>query len=237
MTLLLDDALLTAPFRVPLSEGWADASLPVEAKPGLVAADVGAGDVALLPSAEATLLAETHVVLPEIAIVVEGPGPWAMRTPVRPDAVEESLIRLLDVSGTGELLMLGAICSWAVYTLVGRRALTQLSPVAATTYAALWGLLFLAIGAVPQLGQIDWAQVGWKAYASVGYLGAFGTVIGFVWYYEGVKALGASRAAVFNNLVPVFGVTFAALLLGEPVLLSMVLGGAVAVAGVTLTNR
>ncbi|TFW14858.1 DMT family transporter [Massilia arenosa] len=139
--------------------------------------------------------------------------------------------------GTGELLMLGAISSWAVYTLVGRRALTQLSPVAATTYAALWGLLFLAVGAVPQLGQIDWTQVGWTAYASVGYLGAFGTVIGFVWYYEGVKALGASRAAVFNNLVPVFGVTFAALLLGEPVLLSMVLGGAVAVAGVTLTNR
>jgi len=105
MTLLLDDALLTAPLRVPLSEGWADASLPVEVKPGLVAADVGAGDVALLPSAEATLLAETHVVLPEVAIVVEGPGPWAMRTPVRPDAVEESLIRLLDVSGTGELLI------------------------------------------------------------------------------------------------------------------------------------
>ncbi|MGN6485314.1 MAG: MqnA/MqnD/SBP family protein [Thermomicrobiales bacterium] len=105
MTLLIDDALLTAPFRMPLTEGWAESSLPVEVKAGLVAADVGAGDVALLPSAEATLLAESHVVLPEVAIVVAGPSPWAMRTPVRPDAVDESLLRLLDVSGTGELLI------------------------------------------------------------------------------------------------------------------------------------
>lgn len=105
MTLLIDDALLTAPFRMPLAERWVDSPLPVEVKAGIVAADVGAGDVALLPGAEATLLAESHVVLPEVAIVVEGPSPWAMRTPVRPDAVEQSLIRLLDVSGTGELLI------------------------------------------------------------------------------------------------------------------------------------
>lgn len=142
--------------------------------------------------------------------------------------------------GTGELFMLASVCSWAAYTLIGRRALTELSPIAATTYAALWGLLFLGVGAVGsagQLGQVDWKTVGWTSWAAVGYLGAIGTVIGFVWYYEGVKALGPSRAAVFNNLVPVFGVGFGALLLGEPVLVSMVAGGAVTVAGVMLTSR
>ncbi|MGC4192128.1 MAG: hypothetical protein QM589_13325 [Thermomicrobiales bacterium] len=105
MPLLIDDALLTAPFRVPLTEGWVESSLPVDVRPGLVAADVGVGDVALLPSAETTLLAETHVVLPEVAVVVGGPSPWAMRTPVRPDAVDASPIRLLDVSGTAEMLI------------------------------------------------------------------------------------------------------------------------------------
>ncbi|HZX29606.1 MAG TPA: DMT family transporter [Telluria sp.] len=146
----------------------------------------------------------------------------------------------LDLSqsiGAGELFMLAAVCSWAAYTLIGRRALTTLSPVVATTYAALWGLLYLTIGAVGQLGQVDWNLVHWDTWAALSYLGAFGTVVGFVWYYEGVRALGPSRAAVFNNLVPVFGVSFAALILGEPVLASMVIGGAVAVAGVTLTNR
>ena len=139
--------------------------------------------------------------------------------------------------GAGELMMLGGAVSWAAYTLIGRRALTNLSPIAATTYAALWGLLLLSIGAAGQLDEVNWAALTFKSAAAVGYLGVFGTVLGFVWYYEGVKAIGPSRASVFNNLVPVFGVTLGALLLGEAILVSMVVGGLLVVAGVTLTNR
>lgn len=139
--------------------------------------------------------------------------------------------------GVGELLMFGAISAWAAYTLVGRLALRGLTPIAATTWAALWGLALLACGAARELPSLEWASFTWQVWLSMAYLGVFGTVLGFVWYYEGVKAIGPSRTAIFNNLVPVFGVSFAALLLGEPVLVSMVVGGALALAGVTLTNR
>ena len=73
--------------------------------------------------------------------------------------------------------------------------------------------------------------------AALVYLGAVGTVIGFVWYYEGVKAIGPARTAVFNNLVPVFGIGLGALMLGEPILISMVVGGILVITGVLLTNR
>lgn len=147
---------------------------------------------------------------------------------------------LHDISqsvGLGELLMFGGISSWAAYTLIGRTVLKGLTPIAATTYAALWGFAFLACGAAFELPAVDWSAFDWKAWAAIVYLGAFGTVIGFVWYYEGVKAIGPSRTAVFNNLVPAFGIVLAALLLGEPVLVSMVVGGILTVVGVTLTNR
>jgi drug/metabolite transporter (DMT)-like permease len=145
-----------------------------------------------------------------------------------------------DVSqsiGTGELLMFCAISCWAAYTLIGRAVLKGLTPIAATTYAALWGLAFLSVGAAFEFSAIDWSKFGWQVWTSIIYLGAFGTVIGFVWYYEGVKAIGPSRTAVFNNLVPAFGIVLAAVLLGEPILISMVAGGVLAVIGVTLTNR
>ena len=139
--------------------------------------------------------------------------------------------------GTGEILMFAGITAWAAYTLIGRTVLRGLSPIAATTYASLWGLLFLGIGAAFEIGTVRWSELGWQIWASIFYLGAFGTVAGFIWYYEGVKAIGPSRTAVFNNLVPAFGVVLAALLLGEPVLVSMAVGGALAILGVSIANR
>jgi drug/metabolite transporter (DMT)-like permease len=147
---------------------------------------------------------------------------------------------LQDISqsfGLGELLMFCAISGWAAYTIIGRHALKGLSPIAATTYASLWGLLLLGCGAVFEWPALDASRFTWEVIASIVYLGAFGTVIGFIWYYEGVKAIGPARTAVFNNLVPVFGIAMGAVLLHEPILISMVVGGALVIAGVTLTNR
>lgn len=139
--------------------------------------------------------------------------------------------------GKGEMFMLTAICGWAAYTIIGRYALKGLSPIAATTYASLWGMLLLGMGAVLELPQFEPSHMRWQVLASLAYLGAFGTVIGFVWYYEGVKHIGPARTAVFNNLVPVFGISLSSLILNEPILTSMVVGGLLAITGVTLTNK
>jgi drug/metabolite transporter (DMT)-like permease len=139
--------------------------------------------------------------------------------------------------GLGELLMFGGVCSWAAYTLIGRRVLAGLTPLAATTWAALWGMAMLALAALPELDNVDVADLTLPVVLSVLYLGVLGTAVGFVWYYQAVQRLGASRTVIFNNLVPVFGATFGVLLLGEPLLPSMLLGGAIAVAGVMLVTK
>jgi len=139
--------------------------------------------------------------------------------------------------GAGELLMLSGVVSWAAYTILGRHALRGMSPIAATTYASLWGLLLLAAGALFQLPQLDVGRIDWRVIVSLLYLGIFGTVIGFIWYSEGIKAIGPARTAVFTNLVPVFGIALGALMLHETVLISMVIGGVLVIAGVSLTNR
>lgn len=105
MTILIDEALATGPIRIPLREGWIETSLPFEVRRGLRAADVGPVDLALLPVAEATLLAASHLVIPEIAVIYDGVGDIAMRTPVRPDGIESVPIRLLGTGGTAELLI------------------------------------------------------------------------------------------------------------------------------------
>lgn len=139
--------------------------------------------------------------------------------------------------GPGEAMMLLAVVSWASYTLISRKAMESLSPVAATTYATLWGLAFLAVGAAGEVGSVAWASLGWRVWAAIAYLGALGTVLAFIWYYEGIRAVGPSRTAVFTNLVPAFGILLSAAILGEDILVSMLVGGVVSVIGVVLTNR
>jgi drug/metabolite transporter (DMT)-like permease len=140
--------------------------------------------------------------------------------------------------GVGELCMFAAVTSWALYTIIGRRVLASgLTPLASTNYAALWGTAMLAVAAAPQLGELRAAQFDWRMVVSLLYLGIFGTAVAFVWYYTSIKRFGASIASIFNNLVPVFGVAISVLVLGEPLLPSMLIGGLVAIAGVMMVTR
>lgn len=147
-----------------------------------------------------------------------------------------SLQFLAGKSGWGAALMLGAVLSWSVYTVLGRRAMKTLTPVAATAYANFWGFALLAATALIAASPVDIRAFTWQMYLSLFYLGILGTVVSFVWYYEGVRSIGPSRAAVFINLVPIFGVALSAILLSEPVIPPMIAGGALTIAGVMLTN-
>jgi drug/metabolite transporter (DMT)-like permease len=138
--------------------------------------------------------------------------------------------------GVGELFMLCAVTSWALYTVIGRVVLQGLSPLAATNYAALWGTVMLGAAAAPHLGELTPSQFDWRTVVSLLYLGILGTAVAFVWYYTSIKRFGASVAVIFNNLVPVFGVAISVLLLGEPLLASMLIGGAVAIGGVMMVS-
>lgn len=139
--------------------------------------------------------------------------------------------------GPGELLLFGSVLGWVSYTLIGRGVLARISPLATTTWAAVFGcamLVFVALFEQPWAALAALPARGWLSSA---YISVFGTVLAFLFFSEGVRRIGPSRTAIFINFVPVFGVTFAALFLGEPVLASMVVGGALVIGGVLLTNR
>ncbi len=139
--------------------------------------------------------------------------------------------------GTGELLLFGAVLAWVSYTLIGRRALDRFSPLATTTWAALLGGAMLAVAATLEAPWGAIAALPAEGWLAIAYIGIFGTVVAFLFFSEGLRRIGPSRTAIFINFVPVFGVTFAALVLGEPVLPSMVVGGLMVIAGVLLTTR
>ena len=138
--------------------------------------------------------------------------------------------------GIGELALLGCVLSWAAYTLIGRSILTTLSPLSSVCYSSMIGALMLLVPALqagllstlPQLSRIDWLNLS--------YLGVGGTALGFSLYYQGIKKIGATRAGVFINLVPLFALLLSWLMLNESVKFSVLIGGLLVLLGVSLTN-
>ncbi|MEN8211601.1 MAG: DMT family transporter, partial [Thermodesulfobacteriota bacterium] len=73
-------------------------------------------------------------------------------------------------------------------------------------------------------------------WASLFYLGFFGTALGFSWYYAGIKKIGPMKAAVFINFVPISAIILAFFILKEPLTISLIIGAILVIAGVYLSN-
>ncbi|UCD32452.1 MAG: EamA family transporter, partial [Desulfobacterales bacterium] len=139
--------------------------------------------------------------------------------------------------GSGELFIFGCVCSWTLFSLIGKTVMKNLSPLVAIFYASCVGTMALFFPAliegllnqVPRYLVVDW----WSLF----YLGFFGTVIGFVWYYQGIQAIGPTRAGLFINFVPISAVLLSFLILNEPLTTSLLTGTLFVCTGTYLTNR
>ncbi|MDO4705425.1 MAG: DMT family transporter [Comamonadaceae bacterium] len=140
--------------------------------------------------------------------------------------------------GLGEGLILGCVASWAIYTLIGRK-LQGMEALATVTVTSLIGAVLLLLCAWLIEGPGAWSAM-WAApargWASLLAIVALATVLAYAWFFAGVKALGAGNAAAYISLVPIFGMGFSALWLGEALHISLAAGAALAVAGMLVMH-
>ena len=134
------------------------------------------------------------------------------------------------------MCIFGCVLSWVAYSLIGKSAMESVTPLVAVAYACAMGALALFIPALLEGLAGGLTQYSPSAWFGILYLGFFGSALGFSWYYEGIKAMGPSRAGIFINIVPVSSVILAFLILGEPLERSLILGALLVMMGVTLTN-
>ncbi len=139
--------------------------------------------------------------------------------------------------GWGEIFIFCCVMSWVAYSLIGKVVMADLSPLSSVTYSSVIGTGFLFFPAYFEGGLKNFNHYTAIVWSGLFYLGIFGTVIGFVWYYEGIKKIGPTKASLFINFVPVSAVILAFLILDEPITLSLFIGTILVCSGVYLTNR
>lgn len=117
-----------------------------------------------------------------------------------------------------------------VYT---KKYLADVSPLAITTVSQVTGAMVLAPFVIARWPAQSPGPAAWW---SVGLLGVFSTAVAFVSFYRLIARLGATRTVVVTYLIPVFGMVWGGLFLGERVTVSMIGSTVVILFGTALSQ-
>ena len=137
----------------------------------------------------------------------------------------------------GDALMLGAALSWTGYSIAVRMAAARFDLSETTAYSVLVGAILLAPLALAEPSRTPLAAVSLTTWLAIAYLALVSSCFAYLWWNDGVRTIGAGRAAVFTFLVPIAAILSAIPILGEwpgPVQLP---GGALILAGLFIANR
>ena len=131
----------------------------------------------------------------------------------------------------GDLFLLASAGLWPFYSIFGRRVMRRRSPVSAIALSNFLGLPILFAAAAFELRYIP-LNLGPETIAAVLHICVVPTIVGFWCWNRSVQTLGAGRAMIFYNTLPLYGVFLGALLLGEPLgMVHLVFGGLIIAGG------
>ena len=136
----------------------------------------------------------------------------------------------------GDLLILGAVLSMAIYTVTLKNVTKQRSPLDITGMLMCYGALFFTPPFLRELPHIQWNAVYGHSWLALACLALFATLGAFLSFNYALSKLSASRTAIFLNCVPVVTTFGAWGILDERLHPVQFLGGGLVLAAVYLTN-
>ena len=137
----------------------------------------------------------------------------------------------------GDVLLLVAGITWALYTVLGRLAANRYPPVTVTTYATLTGILWVLPALPVELAGFAWKPLPLAVWWGTVYLGVVSTALAFYLWNKGFTLMDAATGSLFFFAQPVVGAVLGWLLLGESLTARFLLGTAVVIAGGVLATR
>jgi len=132
----------------------------------------------------------------------------------------------------GDLVMLGAVICWSLYTVELHRATHLPSPEVLVFLIACTGVVFGLPLYLIEKSYFRSFESTAVTLSAVAYLAVGSTVLAVYLWNAAVRAVGANRAAVFLNLIPVFGASLAIVFLGERLFAYHFIGGGLVIVGI-----
>jgi drug/metabolite transporter (DMT)-like permease len=144
------------------------------------------------------------------------------------------IIKSLSFSIGDGIIFVGNVC-WALYGVLGRRFIQNGTPLSTTTYTMIVGAIGLIVVSSFTTNPVALPNIPIGVWGAIGFMAIFTSVLGYLWWNQGMKEIGASKTSLFFNLVPVVTmiISFA---IGVHVSLSQLLGAVLVILGVLMSS-
>lgn len=141
----------------------------------------------------------------------------------------------------GNLLVLGAAASEAVFNLLAKRRQSldaarnkELHPMVQTFLVSAAAFLFSLVPALLEQPVYALAGCGLQEWAALAWYGLMVTAVSYAWFYQGVKRCDPYVTAAFSGVAPLTSMVLAVWLLQEPLGWEQWLGGVLIILGIGL---
>ncbi len=180
----------------------------------------------------APLLGEAITRNKAVGLVIAMVGAYFIVVGSGPVSGEVSLIRLI-----GDAIIIISTLLFALNGIAGKIAVGGVDSISVTAFSTIFAVPFLWLSVIGledvtvllTLSTMTWLVVIW--------VGTVNSVIAFIFYYESMKYIEASRVQIALNLIGVWGVIMSVLVLGEMITLLQIAGGALTIVGVVIAQR
>lgn len=138
----------------------------------------------------------------------------------------------------GDLIMILAVLCWSYYSVLVKKHMSKFTPLKLTTYTFVsCTLMLLPFVLINEQNASDAIAASRNAWFAVIYMAILPTVVGYLIQQMSIKKVGASQTNIFINLVPVFSIVLAFLILGERASVQKMLSSGMIILAVFLHSR
>lgn len=140
---------------------------------------------------------------------------------------------------TGDLLFIAALLCWVAHGLIGKVVLEKTSPFLTTTVTTIVGSFFLVLLSLSERGWGKIMSMSNLAWMEMVFMILCASIIGFFLWNKGVQKIGASKASMYMNLVPINAAWIAFLLYDAVITWQQIAGMLMVICGVyvSATNQ
>lgn len=141
------------------------------------------------------------------------------------------------VINVGDILVLGGLTFWALYTVLIRWRRTALPTSVFLTVTIAFGVIIHLPFVIWEIGQHGTFAANGANIAALVYLAIFPSLLAYIFWNRAVAALGPGRTGLFMYLMPIFSTVLAVLLLGETFRSYHLVGMLLIFMGIALVTR